>query len=338
MTELNNLLENIQNIQKDIANALLEKGQMVTNFADYPNAVENISVKNTVKLFSSVEEMEQDPNPVLRNLAIVYNNGFIGLYIYNGSNYIIAPTQLTAISDSAYNGNVFYGLNGTTIGSLQTNTNLNIEQVRIRTNLYHNLGYLSSDSLVNCSKLFEHWNNIYTVPNLDTSNTIDMIEMLQNCQSLQNIPNFNTSKVINMQGMFYNGWNLTSVPNFDMGNVLNMQGMLGNCYKLKEVPNFDTSRVINMRNAFGRCYNLINIPQLNTSNVTNITILVQYCNNLSNTTIQNIINMCLNSNVTKIAYKNLSVLNGNSPLYKTKFDSSYYSNRLTELDEAGWTY
>ena len=61
------------------------------------------------------------------------------------------------------------------------------------------------------------------------------------------------------------------------------------------------------------------------------------CNNLSNASIQNIVNMCLNSNVIT-SYKNLNNTNSYSPLYQTKFDNSYYQNRWAELDAAGWEY
>ena len=57
-----------------------------------------------------------------------------------------------------------------------------------------------------------------------------------------------------------------------------------------------------------------------------------------NDSIQNIVNMCLNSNITTSTYKNLSNANSYSPLYQTKFDNSYYSDRLSDLTNAGWTY
>lgn len=42
MTELNNLLNNIQNIQINIGQAIVNKGQDITDFASYPNAILNI--------------------------------------------------------------------------------------------------------------------------------------------------------------------------------------------------------------------------------------------------------------------------------------------------------
>lgn len=83
---------------------------------------------------------------------------------------------------------------------------------------------------------------------------------------------------------------------------------------------------------------LIDVPQFNTSNVISMQSMFFSCSNLSNDSIQNIVNMCLNSNINISTYKNLNNTNSYSPLYQTKFDSSYYSNRLAELDVAGWTY
>ena len=104
------------------------------------------------------------------------------------------------------------------------------------------------------------------------------------------------------------------------------------------MPNFNTSKVTNMHRTFYGCWYLRNVPEFNTSNVTNMYQTFESCNNLSDASIQNIINMCLNSNITTSTYKNLNNANSYSPLYNTKFNNSYYSNRLSELTAAGWTY
>ena len=95
-----------------------------------------------------------------------------------------------------------------------------------------------------------------------------------------------------------------------------------------------------MSNMFSSCNNLVNVPQFNVSNVRFISCAFAYCNNLSNASIQNIINMCLNSNVYhwNSMSANLNVSNSLSPFCQTKFNSSYYSNRLSELRAAGWKY
>ena len=53
MSEINNLLNSISNIKIDIKSAIENKGQNVTNFASYPNAILNIITENKkAKLFN----------------------------------------------------------------------------------------------------------------------------------------------------------------------------------------------------------------------------------------------------------------------------------------------
>ena len=110
------------------------------------------------------------------------------------------------------------------------------------------------------------------------------------------------------------------------------------CINIIDLPNIDTSNVTNMANTFVNCVKLVDIPQLNTSKVTNMYRMFQRCNNLSNTSIQNIINMCLNSNVTNSTLKNTSNVNGYSPFYQTNIAPARYNNRFSELTAAGWTH
>ena len=107
---------------------------------------------------------------------------------------------------------------------------------------------------------------------------------------------------------------------------------------ITSLSNYITNKVINMYSICSCCYNLVDVPQWNTSNCETLDSAFSYCNKLSNASIQNIINMCLNSNVTNTSLMNLNTLNQNSPLHGTKFNSSYYSNRLAEITAAGWSY
>lgn len=194
----------------------------------------------------------------------------------------------------------------------------------------------NTSNVTNMSGMFTSCYNLVNVPNFDTSNVVRMSTMFYACTKITNIPNFDTSNVVDMNSMFYSCANLTGIPAINTSNVTGMTFMFYYCQNLISVPNFDTSNVTNMRCMFNSAYKLGDIPEFNTSNVTNIQQMFYSCNNISNTGIQNVINMCLNSNVT--TYKNISNKNTYSPLYNTKFDSSYYSNRLSELTAAGWTY
>ena len=219
-----------------------------------------------------------------------------------------------------------------------------------------------TSNVTDMSAMLSGCRNITNIPNFNTSNVTDMGGMLSGCSNLTTIPDFDTSNVTRMPSMFAACHNITTVPNLNTSNVTDMWAIFRWCNKLTTTPNLDTSNVTNMQSMFeycnslttglelntnnaidmggmfSNCTNLSDIPQYNTADVINMTGMFKSCNNLSNASIQNIINMCLNSNVTNAEYMNLSVSNWRSPLYGTIFDSSYYSNRLDELLTAGWTY
>jgi surface protein len=152
-----------------------------------------------------------------------------------------------------------------------------------------------------------------------------------------NLSGLNTANVTDMVSMFAECTRLTDISNFDTSNVTNMNGMFETCYKLTNIPEFDTSNVTDMSVMFVGCSQLTDVPEYNTAKVTNMVGMFEGCNNLSNATIQNIVNMCINSNVPSNK-RNLSTDNEFSPLYDTKFDNSYYTNRLSDLTNAGWSY
>ena len=109
------------------------------------------------------------------------------------------------------------------------------------------------------------------------------------------------------------------------------------CNSLINAPNIYFPNVVTFSNMFSNCVRLRNVPEYNASKVYNMGMMFRYCNNLSNTSIQDIINMCLNSDIPA-SNKNLSTSNYSSPFYDTKFYNVYYSNRLAELNAAGWKY
>ena len=222
-----------------------------------------------------------------------------------------------------------------------------------------NISNFDTSNVINMSGAFTECSSLENLPNFDTSNVTNMYETFKKCENLVNIPNFNTinvtnmvrtfsqtgintipnfntSNVTNMGFMFMSCYNLESIPNFNTINVKYMSGTFIDC-AITNVPNFDTSNVVEMASTFWNCTNLTDVPQFNTSNVNTMGGMFGGCNNLSNASIQNIINMCLNSNVPE---ENRTLVTDaySSPFFQTQFDNSYYTNRLTELDTAGWTY
>ena len=225
-----------------------------------------------------------------------------------------------------------------------------------------NIPELNTSNVTNMSSMFAQCDNLTSIPNFNTNNVTNMSNMFAYCTNLANIPDFNTSNVTNMTSMFDYCTNLTTVPQLDTSNVTNVHRMFEQCSNLASIPNFNTSKVTEMIYMFRGCSNLTNIPNFNTSNVRDMSFMLMWCsnltsipqldtsnatsmyqmftscNNLSNESIQNIVNMCINSNITDVTYKNINNKNSYSPLYSTKFDSTYYSNRLEDLTNAGWKY
>ena len=198
-------------------------------------------------------------------------------------------------------------------------------------NFYTNKVRSMHGMVSNCS-------NLTTIPLYNTSNVREIGYMVAGCTNITTVPNFDTGNVINMYYMFQNCSNLIEVPNFNTSSVINMYQMFMNCNNLPTIPNFNTALVVCMSNMFMSCNNLVTVPQLDTSNVVDMSQMFNGCNNLSNASIQNIVNMVLNSSIKESYYMNLSNANRYSPLNNTKFNNSYYSNRLSELSNAGWTY
>ena len=202
-----------------------------------------------------------------------------------------------------------------------------------------NVPNFNTSKVTSMGDMFKNCTNLTSIPNFDTSNVTSIGGMFAGCTNLTTIPNFNTGKVNTMSDMFDNCINLTLVPNFYLPKATNVERMFRSCTNLVTVPNFNNMIVINMGAMFSLCENLVTVPQFNTSKVnTALSSMFLGCNNLSNESIQNIINMCLNSAITDAKYKNLSATNVYSPFNGTNITSNKYSNRLTELTSAGWVY
>ena len=198
--------------------------------------------------------------------------------------------------------------NLTTIPQLNTSraTNLNF-MFGSCTNLT-TIPLLDTSSAANMQGMFDSCTNLQSVPLLDTSNVITMQSMFNGCTNLTTIPLLNTSKVTDMQNMFSGCNNLQNIPKLDTSQVTKISYMFHNCTSLTEIPQLNTSNVINMSAMFSGCNNLQTIPLLDTSKVTNMYVMFNRCKNLSNDTLNNILLMCTNSDVTGVLNKTLKYI------------------------------
>lgn len=182
-----------------------------------------------------------------------------------------------------------------------------------------------------------------TFSNIDFSNGIDFSGAFSGLNTRytdtfftdMEINNINFFRAQNMYQTFVMQNFLTSIS-INLPNAINCTEMFSSCSNLISV-NISTGNSLNsIGGMFSGCSNLKEIPVMNLSNCDSLWEVFRGCNNLSNESIQNIINSCLNA--PNVTYKNLSNTNWYSPLRDTKFDNSYYQNRWSELDAAGWTY
>ena len=292
-------------------------------------------------------------SPNCLNYTFIYLNGTydwpLEYFMFDG--YKLNLTSIIKINDNSpktYNFNLTaenviggtkcVGMNGVTISNIEKDTIVDKNALLNRVDLYQNVPNFNTSNVTNMTNMFRNCTNLTSVPNYNTSNVTNMCSIFYNCRNLTSVPNFDTRNVTYMYYMFWNCYNLTSVPNFDTSNVTSMSGMFGNCTNLTTLPNFDTRNVTDVVYMFQNCNNLTTVPNFNTSKVINITGMFQDCYNLSDASVQNIINMCLNSGITNTSYKNLNTTCSYSPFRNSNITSDRYSNRLSELTAAGWTY
>lgn len=337
---------------------LLERG-MVMNFNDYASILMNDM--NNLKMAMANRTLSDEGN--LTNLS--ENFSYIDL---NNISVIISDTSLNvydvrcltplAISKSLYlfsncqNMTNIIGLPNQLMYAPAMFRNCkkltNIPNIEILPIFDENLFYenplpvAGAPKAKSCEFMFAGCNSIQNLNGLSGFNHITSINNICNgCSSLRSFPALNLKNLETFDDAFYGCYQLYNVPDFDTPKLNGFSDAFHYCHNLKDAPNINTVSATRMNNIFADCKNLVNVPEYNTRNVRYMTQAFARCNNLSNASVINIVNMCINSNVTNTLfakYRNLNTTNNRSPLYQTKFNSSYYSNRISDLTAAGWKY
>ena len=206
------------NIEPIVLNAELN---VIQNYAGF-----SLKLQSVPRIYSFASKTFTD-SPCLvcgdsTNNTKCYIDSVVGNdFIYKKyDKYIIAPTQLTAMTEYVY-GKEFYGKNGVESGTLQNKENLTKDEVKHRVGIWSNYNsgiVCPSDS----SNMFSGFENLTTIPLLDTSNVTSTEYMFYNCENLTTIPLLNTSNVTNMSQMFggFNG--CTSLSDESLNNILAM--------------------------------------------------------------------------------------------------------------------
>ena len=216
MSEINNLLNNIVNIKTDIKSAIENKGQNVTNFASYPNAISNIvsgggsnSYEGDIPVYNTIQEMQSHSGANVGDLALVYtSNNFNGLFSFSDVSNSFKPAGAGMTVNKEYViDKTFFGTNGVEQGGLQDYHNLYKDSLQIKMNLYDTLSNLNpKTSITNIANIFY--------------NRYDLI----------NIPYINLNSIQNMENAFYNCINLSHNSYAVITNMLPQASQLTNTY------------------------------------------------------------------------------------------------------------
>lgn len=293
----------------------------------------NLDTSNVI----TIDGMFQSCPSIINSPELITSNvKYISTMFYNCTNLINVFNYDTSNVEQA--SSMFYNCtNLATVPNFNLSSAINVEGMFKACSKLTAVPNFNLSNAKVTSDMFNNCSNLTTVPNFNLSGVERTANMFQYCTNLTTVPNFNLSSVKDLRAMFASCSNLTAVPNFYISNVRYMLSMFYGCTNLVNAPSLNTATVETMALMFYNCRNLVNVPQYNTHNVNNMEVAFSHCNKLSNASIQNIINMCLNSNIYT-TYKNLNPSDRYSPFNSTNITSSRYSNRLSELTAAGWKY
>lgn len=167
--------------------------------------------------------------------------------------------------------------------------------------------------------------------NWDSSIT-SMANMYNGNANLKYFPLVDTSNVTNMYRAFLAS-NISDIGLIDISKVTSNQQMFSDCKNLVSISLLDFSNALGVSQLFSNCTNLRDVPLFNFSKVTDIDRTFSNCPNLSNESLNNILEMCINSNVTNTSYKKLSRVG----LSSTQATTCTTLSNWADAQSAGWT-
>ena len=127
----------------------------------------------------------------------------------------------------------------------------------------------------------------------------------------------------------------TEIPSFDTSDVLNVYGMCSMASNLITLPQFNLSNCTSFSSMCYGCSNLENVPILDTSKANRLSSMFGNCPKLTDTSLDNILQTCINSGVITSSRKKLTDLGFTS--------ENYPASRIQALPhyqdfiDAGWT-
>lgn len=309
-----------------ITGQIQKNGNLVGEISTVQNLVGELN-NSIIELTPVLEDLTVTPDVVEQNFkSDIYGYDNVKVKAIESEEITITPTNKNQVKDGLYNkiiiigdsdlaaenikqGVEIFGVTGT--AEVRGSENCTIitdvsASFSNRLNQYvTELPMLNFGTENAFSQTFSGMSAIKTIPLIDTSNATTMSQCFSRCTSLETIPLINTSKVRTTRYMFDGCSSLISIPQIDTANSTNMEYMFNGCSKLTTVPVLDTSKVTNMSNMFTGC------------------------TKLTSASLNNIMQMCINSQVTdkRLRYLGLTTTQCNN--------CKNYTNYQALLD-AGW--
>jgi len=247
-----NLFDNLDylNETKNLMRQAIEnKGQEISDndtFRSYAIKISNIQsgggggyANASAKHFNSIEEMNNFTTPKVDDIALVFDMetpAFYGVYRYNESKWEPAPTQFDATDSLILSGIEYYGPNGISTGTANTQI-LYTGSVNTYVNDINNVhnAYFSKLNVL----------NLTTVANLFANYRREFVPGLMT---------FNNKKITNASHMFYNAVNLLYPHTTNLNTIREADYICYNCSNMTVAVNLTS--VYNADYAFYNCSNL----------------------------------------------------------------------------------
>lgn len=305
---------------------------------------------------TSTEKMFQNNNYIINCPSLNTDNVSNMSYMFDGCSNLISISELNT-GNTINMTAIFQSCESLiNVPSIDTNNVTNMSYMFGHCYSLQSVSLFNTNNVTNMTAMFNHCNKITTIPLLDSSKVTNMSSMFNGCTNLITIPELNTSKVTDMGYMFKGCSSLTTIPLLDMASVTIAYYMFEGCSSLAEIPKLDISNVYTLFSTFKDCTNLISIPELDTHNVTvwaetfaNCTSLTSVpeldtskaslratfknCPNLSNESLNNILQMCINSNAASASSKTMAYVGLSEEQAQICTTLSNYQAFL----DAGWT-
>lgn len=229
---------------------------------------------------------------------------FGGLFKFDGTSWLTVPNQLNTKPEDVFEKE-FYSSNGIEVGTLQKNTDLTLEELITRINVWDRFNQMSLMENLSFDYAFAE-SKITSFPYMDTSKVTYFGNAFTRCSNLKCFPDIDITGATNIYYMFDSCTSLVTAPKLDMRNTTHMPCMFRGCSALVNVPVYQIPNVKNANNVF---YN---------------------CNALSNESLNNILLMCVSGvNVENKTLKGIGLTSAQANICKTLSNYSAFIN-------AGW--